>query len=139
MHATLFAVHDGFEKTSLAPGLHVLSNLHDPDEIDFGLSENAGWDDIQPILAVLSLALLPTCFFMLGWLAEALVLLGLAATTLAMTRRILSRTQDSRYALFAPLSWVRAYARGIGLSRGTCDAVRKRLLEGPPDRRVPPK
>ena len=50
-HATLFAVHDGFEKTSLAPGLHVLSNLHDPDEIDFCLSENAGWDDIQPILA----------------------------------------------------------------------------------------
>ncbi|MHC4547700.1 MAG: NRDE family protein [Planctomycetota bacterium] len=35
----------------IAPGLHVLSNLHDPDEIDFGLAADAGWHEIRPILA----------------------------------------------------------------------------------------
>ena len=35
----------------LAPGIHVLSNLHDPDEIDFGLSPDAGWEEMRPILA----------------------------------------------------------------------------------------
>jgi len=42
---------DGAEWTDLAPGIHVLSNLHDIDEIDLGLDTNAGWDEIAPILA----------------------------------------------------------------------------------------
>ena len=35
----------------LPPGIHVLSNLHDFDEIDFGLEADAGWEEIRPILA----------------------------------------------------------------------------------------
>ncbi len=35
----------------LEPGIHVFSNLHDPDEIDFGLAPDAGWEEIRPILA----------------------------------------------------------------------------------------
>ena len=35
----------------LAPGIHVLSNLHDADEIDFGLAPDAGWDEMRGILA----------------------------------------------------------------------------------------
>ena len=37
--------------TDLAPGMHVLSNLHDIDEIDFGLDVGADWDEIAPIMA----------------------------------------------------------------------------------------
>ena len=35
---------------TLAPGIHVLSNLHDPEEIDFGLDRSAGWEEMRPIL-----------------------------------------------------------------------------------------
>ncbi len=49
--AKAFLVDDGFSEQTLAPGIHVLSNLHDPDEIDFGLSPDAGWKEIRPILA----------------------------------------------------------------------------------------
>jgi len=58
----LFAMHgpraflcrvgtDGFETRELPHGIHVLSNLHEPDEVDFGLEPDAGWDDMRPILA----------------------------------------------------------------------------------------
>lgn len=41
----------GTEWDNALPGFHVLSNLHDPDEIDFGLAPDAGWEEIRPILA----------------------------------------------------------------------------------------
>lgn len=41
----------GFATRELPPGIHVLSNLHEPDEIDFGLAADAGWDSIRPLLA----------------------------------------------------------------------------------------
>jgi hypothetical protein len=41
---------DGDDLANLAAGFHVLSNLHEPDEIDFGLQPDAGWDEIRPIL-----------------------------------------------------------------------------------------
>lgn len=44
-------LEDRREMFDLHPGLHVLSNLHDPDEIDFGLAPDAGWEDLRPILA----------------------------------------------------------------------------------------
>jgi uncharacterized protein with NRDE domain len=50
--ALLFAVGpDGIETGPLAPGLHVLSNLHDPDEIAFGLDPGARWEEVKPLLA----------------------------------------------------------------------------------------
>jgi len=47
----LVAGPEGVARTELAPGLHVLSNLHDVDEIDFGIAAGASWDDLRPILA----------------------------------------------------------------------------------------
>jgi len=35
----------------LAPGIHVLSNFHDRDEIDFGLPADVELDDLRPILS----------------------------------------------------------------------------------------
>jgi uncharacterized protein with NRDE domain len=49
--AVYYAVDQrGAERRELAPGIHVLSNLHDEDEIDFGLDEAAGWEEIRPLL-----------------------------------------------------------------------------------------
>lgn len=42
---------DAFEKASPSLGFHVLSNLHDPDEIDFALRGTETLDDLAPILA----------------------------------------------------------------------------------------
>jgi len=41
---------DGVTWHDLAPGIHVLSNLHEPDEIDFGLPADAVADLALPIL-----------------------------------------------------------------------------------------
>jgi len=41
----------GTEWDNALPGLHVLSNLHDPGEIDLGLPPDASWEEIRPILA----------------------------------------------------------------------------------------
>jgi len=42
---------DGHEWQILEPGVHVLSNLHDTDEIRFDLREGFGLDDLRPLLA----------------------------------------------------------------------------------------
>jgi uncharacterized protein with NRDE domain len=42
---------DGTESRDLEPGIHVLSNLHEPDELDFGLSAEPSWDDLRRVLA----------------------------------------------------------------------------------------
>jgi hypothetical protein len=42
---------DGHEFVELAPGTHVLSNLHDTDEIRFDLAPDFTLDDLRPILA----------------------------------------------------------------------------------------
>ena len=48
--ARVFAVDGDYEERTLRQGIHVLSNLHDPGEIDFGLADDAGWDEMRPIL-----------------------------------------------------------------------------------------
>jgi uncharacterized protein with NRDE domain len=42
---------DGVESRDLAPGIHVLSNLHEPGELDFGLPRDPSWDALRAILA----------------------------------------------------------------------------------------
>lgn len=42
---------EGVESHDLAPGIHVLSNLHEPGELDFELAADASWDDIRPVLS----------------------------------------------------------------------------------------
>jgi len=41
---------EGTETHDLAPGLHVLSNLHEPGELDFGLAPQPRWDDLRGVL-----------------------------------------------------------------------------------------
>ena len=39
------------EVRDLEPGVHVLSNLHEPDEVRFDLPAEPGWEALRPILA----------------------------------------------------------------------------------------
>ena len=42
---------EGVEARDLKPGFHVLSNLHEPDELDFALPEEPSWDRLRAILS----------------------------------------------------------------------------------------
>jgi hypothetical protein len=42
---------DGIESRDLPPGLHVLSNLHEPGELDFGLPADPSWEELRAILS----------------------------------------------------------------------------------------
>ncbi|MFT7616959.1 MAG: glycosyltransferase involved in cell wall biosynthesis [Planctomycetota bacterium] len=84
-------------------------------------------DHIQPPLAMLCLASLP--FTMVGlpgaWLIGArLISIGLFIALFALqfplTGKLVKRTKKGRYWAFAPMSFIRAFARGIGMSLGTC-------------------
>ena len=61
-------------------------------------------DHVQPPLAVLAVAALP-------------LMLGLAS--IPMTLRLLSRLREPRYLLYAVMSFVRAFWRGLGMVHGT--------------------
>ena len=41
----------GAAEHEFGPGIHFLSNFHDPDEVSFDLDEDAGFDQLQEILA----------------------------------------------------------------------------------------
>ena len=84
-------------------------------------------DHVQPPLAVLLLASLPT----LTWpqtriVAPALtLLLGLAQ--IPYTARLVRRTRSWRYLAYAPMSFVRAFARGIGMTAGVAAYLASRV------------
>lgn len=42
---------DGVESRDLAVGVHVLSNLHEPGELDLGLAAQPTWDELRSVLA----------------------------------------------------------------------------------------
>jgi uncharacterized protein with NRDE domain len=42
---------EGVETRDLHAGIHVLSNLHEPGELDFGITSEVPWDDLRRILA----------------------------------------------------------------------------------------
>jgi len=73
-------------------------------------------DHAQPALAMLTVATLPLVFWWPLTLVPLTSAALLLAAQLAMTLRLLRRTGSARYALFAPVSFVRAFARGIGMS-----------------------
>jgi cellulose synthase/poly-beta-1,6-N-acetylglucosamine synthase-like glycosyltransferase len=76
-------------------------------------------DHAQPPLAMLTLATLPLAF----WPPLYLVPLGLAGLLLLlqlpMTLRLWRRTGQAKYLLFAPMSFLRAFWRGVGMSFAT--------------------
>ncbi len=77
-------------------------------------------DHMQPPLAMLSLPALPVALLPWGWLAPAGVLALLGAAQVPMTCRLLRRCRRPSYALFAWMSLVRAYWRGVGMTQGLC-------------------
>jgi GT2 family glycosyltransferase len=83
-----------------------------------GNSYSRWTDHLQPPLAVAALLALPA----LGFPAARIVFTGLAVAVAAMQAplavRIIRRTNQWRYALFVPLSLVRAGARGVGMGLG---------------------
>ena len=42
---------EGIESRDLDPGIHVLSNLHEPGELDFGLPLDPSWEALRAVLA----------------------------------------------------------------------------------------
>jgi glycosyltransferase involved in cell wall biosynthesis len=73
-------------------------------------------DNVQPPLAMLLLASLPALFIPHGWPIALVLAVMLAAAQIPMTVRILRST--GRWALlsYAPMGFLRAFARGFGLS-----------------------
>ena len=83
-----------------------------------GDSYSSALDHLQPPLAMLSLLTLPLLPWPpLGWIFLALLLL-LALAQLPLTLRLVWRLGRASYVLFAPLSFIRAYWRGVGMTAG---------------------
>ncbi len=72
-------------------------------------------DNAQPPLAALSLLSLPVLLLKGGWIAPAALAVLLVLSQLPMTLRLVLRTRKLRFLLFAPMSFVRAFARALGL------------------------
>ena len=94
-------------------------------------------DHLQPPLAVLLLASLPT----LAWPATRIVapvlvlLLGLAQVP--YTARLVRRTRSRKYLAYAPMSFLRAFARGIGMTAGVVAHLASRLKRNRSDAESP--
>ena len=87
-------------------------------------------DHLQPPVALL--ATLSAPFLLLPEVAPwaGLPLLVLAVLQVPMTLRILRRTKQLRYVAYAPMSMIRAFARGLGLAGGTLAALAGTLRGG---------
>jgi glycosyltransferase involved in cell wall biosynthesis len=87
-------------------------------------------DHIQPVLAMAAIASLP-CLFIYG--LERLPHLLLALLFLAQlprTLRLVATLQSPKYLLFAPLGFLRAFWRGIGMTQGALTYVFARRDSG---------
>jgi glycosyltransferase involved in cell wall biosynthesis len=81
-------------------------------------------DHVQPPLAMLTVAGLPLLLVPgLRWVA-AVAPAALMVAQVPMTFLLLRRLRRPGYALFAAMSFVRAFWRGIGLSAGVIDVLR---------------
>jgi glycosyltransferase involved in cell wall biosynthesis len=85
-------------------------------------------DHVQPVLALGSMALAPFSLLVVPALLQIPIAASLAAAQIPMTSRLVSRTGSPRYAAFAALSYVRAYARGAGLAKGAAHSLRRTLF-----------
>ncbi len=88
-----------------------------------GDSYSSTIDHLQPPVAMLTLAALPLLLLQHGWGVLAALVTLLLVAQLPMTLRITKRLRHSRYLLFAPLSFLRAYWRGIGMLMGVAAAL----------------
>jgi glycosyltransferase involved in cell wall biosynthesis len=85
-------------------------------------------DHVQPPLALAMVALSPT--MLLGPLAliQAPLAGALLAAQWPMTSELVRSKRSLRYAAFAPMSFCRAFSRGIGFAHGTTTAAIAKLV-----------
>jgi cellulose synthase/poly-beta-1,6-N-acetylglucosamine synthase-like glycosyltransferase len=109
----------------------VMLYLHHPRRMG-GDSYSGLVDHIQPPLAMLTLGSLMLLPWPVRWLPLGLAIL-LFVLQLPLTLRIVRRTGELRYLAFAPLSFLRAFARGVGMSLAVLAWLRRpRAFAGKP-------
>ena len=84
-------------------------------------------DHVQPPLAMLALASLPLLAFGPTRWGPAIPFGLLALAQVPMTARLVRRVGQARYLLFAVMSFLRAFWRGVGMTLGALDALRGSL------------
>lgn len=115
----------GYLRTQARHGFYRMMLYRRHPERMAGDSYSNFMDHIQPPLAMCILGGLPAAYFFWGQVALLALISVLCLTTLPMTLRLVARTQQPRYLAFAPLSFVRSFARGIGLTLGVLASVRR--------------
>ena len=73
-------------------------------------------DHLQPPLAVVTALTLPLAAINRFSMIPLVCLIILGCLQVPMTRRLIARTRSVRYAMFAVLSFVRAFWRGAGMT-----------------------
>ncbi len=73
-------------------------------------------DNVQPALAMLAIAAIPAVFISTLRISPLIALGLLLLAQIPMTARLISRTGNPRMIWFAPLSFARAFARGLGMT-----------------------
>ncbi len=84
-------------------------------------------DHVQPPLAMLALASLPLLAFGSTRWGPVVPFGLLALAQIPMTMRLVRHTRRARYLLFAALSFLRAFWRGVGMTMGVLDSLRGSL------------
>jgi glycosyltransferase involved in cell wall biosynthesis len=91
-------------------------------------------DHAQPPLAMLLLAALPLAFFSMLWAAPFAILLLLMLLQLPMTTRMLRRMASWKCLAYVPFGFVRAFARGFGMTAGTMAVIGQCFAKRSPSR-----
>ncbi len=81
-------------------------------------SYSSALDHLQPMVAMGALGSSVLWFLPFGWSATVLLIILLLAMQMPMTLSLMKRTRQSRFVMFACMSAVRSFWRGIGLSHG---------------------
>jgi hypothetical protein len=97
----------------------VMLYLHHPRRLG-GDSYSSFLDLIQPPLAMITLASLVLLLWAPTRWVPLVLMLTLLLLQLPLTTRLVQRTKQLRMLAFAPMSWLRAFARGLGMSLGVC-------------------
>lgn len=94
-------------------------------------------DHLQPPLAMLILftslaaAIVHALDHPMAWWIPLALIILLAAAQLPMTFRLLKRLRQARYLSYAAMSFIRAFCRGIGMTQGCLDYLRKKSRPDP--------
>jgi hypothetical protein len=110
-------------KKQARTGYHRAALYRSHPDMSLGDSYSGALDHLQPALAMASLGLAPA--FLLGplrWLPMS-ALGALALCQVPMTTALMRERPSPRMLAFAGLGFIRAYARGLGFSKGLLDVL----------------